>query len=68
MVVICARTTGWMDEVGEAVDVTYFGFSMAFDIVSRMGQSGVVLPEWMDHNLAEKKLGHEAGRIIMVNN
>lgn len=40
MVVICAGTTGWMDEVGEAVDVTYFGFSMAFDIVSIWAKLG----------------------------
>ena len=70
VVVICAGMTGWMDKVGEAVDATYFGFSMAFDIVSHMGQTGAVLPECMDHNLAEKSswLGHEGQRIIMVNN
>lgn len=70
VLVICAGVTGWMDKVkvGEAADVT--GFSMAFDIVSHMVQTGVVLPEQTDHNPAEKssELGHEAQRIIMVNN
>lgn len=43
---------------------------MALDTVSRVVQTGVVLPEWMDRNLAEKcsRLGHEAQRIIMVHN
>lgn len=70
VVVICAGMTGWVDKVGEAVDVTNFGFTMTFDIVSHIGQTGVVLPEWMDHNLAGKSswLGHEAQRIITVNN
>lgn len=34
LVVFCARIMGWRDKVGEAMDVTYFGFSITSNIVS----------------------------------
>jgi len=48
--VICAGMTGWMGEVGN--QWMSLAFHVAFDIVSHMGQTGVVLLERMDHSLA----------------
>lgn len=55
MPAIFTGITGCLDKVGVVeVDVTYFGFSMAFDILCHIHQTVMVLPDWMGYNLAEE--------------